>query len=76
MNKTCEIMYVGEFWTVEIGKGSKGSYTAKYSFTIYSAALNHYHGLNIHNGYKKRLVYHVHHISANDEHNVVARYIS
>lgn len=77
MAKTCEIMYVGEFWTVEVGKGNKGSYTTKYDFITYSAAFNYYHGLNIHSGYKKRLVYHVHHIiCANDEHNVVARYIS
>ncbi len=43
-------------FTVQIGKG-KGSYRVKYSFRgQFGRAVLHYNGLNVHSGYKKRLV--------------------
>ncbi len=42
---------------VQIGKGKKGSYKTSWSFTGNLArAVMYYNGLNIGNGYKKRLV--------------------
>jgi hypothetical protein len=42
---------------VEVGKG-KGSYKTKYSFKAqdFAKAVMHYNGINIGNGYKKRLI--------------------
>lgn len=42
---------------VQIGKGSKGSYKTKYTFTGNLAqAVFYYNAINIGNGYKKRLL--------------------
>ena len=42
---------------VQVGKGTKGSYKTKYSFTgNLSKALKYYSCINIGNGYKKRLL--------------------
>ena len=41
---------------VEVGRGPKGAYTTRYSFTGNLAqAVTYYNGINIGNGYKKRL---------------------
>ena len=41
---------------VQIGKGAKGSYTTKASFKgNLSSAVAYYNGINLANGYKKRL---------------------
>lgn len=44
---------------VQVGKG-KGKYQSKYTFTgnhtVLSRALLYYHGINVHSGYKKRLL--------------------
>lgn len=41
---------------VEVGRGPKGAYTTRYSFTGNLAqAVLHFNGINIGNGYKKRL---------------------
>jgi hypothetical protein len=41
---------------VQVGKGSKGAYQTRYSFkgNLYQAVM-YYNGINIGNGYKKRL---------------------
>jgi hypothetical protein len=42
-------------WEVQIGKG-KQSYRVKYWTDNYHQALRWYQGLNVHSGYKKRLI--------------------
>jgi len=41
---------------VQIGKGKKGAYELKYKTQIEGQAILLYNGINIGNGYKKRLV--------------------
>jgi hypothetical protein len=41
---------------VQVGKGSKGSYTTRYSFDNFNEAWFWYKSINIGMGYKKRLV--------------------
>jgi hypothetical protein len=45
---------------VQVGRGAKGSYKTRYSLNggvgSLTKALMYYHGINIGNGYKKRLV--------------------
>ena len=42
---------------IQIGKGPKGSYTTRYKVTgSLTEAVSWYNGINIGNGYKKRLV--------------------
>ena len=42
---------------VQVGRGDKGRYTTRYSVTgDLSQAVLYYNGLNIGNGYKKRLI--------------------
>ena len=48
-------------WAVQSGKGDKGSYRGRYSFHVcennaLSQAVFYYRGINIGNGYKKRLL--------------------
>ena len=52
-----KISYTNEtIFLVQVGKGPKGSYKTKYSFTgDISQAIIYYKGINIGNGYKKRL---------------------
>ena len=52
-----QIAYSSETeFLVQVGKGSKGAYRTRYSFTgnLYQAVL-YYNCINIGNGYKKRL---------------------
>jgi hypothetical protein len=41
---------------VQVGRGTKGAYKIRYSFTNQAQANFYYAGINIGNGYKKRLV--------------------
>ncbi len=42
---------------IQVGKGPKGSYEPRYTFTgNFSQAWIHYSGINVGNGYKKRLL--------------------
>jgi hypothetical protein len=42
---------------IQVGKGSKGSYKSRYKVTgTLTEAVSWYNGINIGNGYKKRLV--------------------
>jgi len=45
-------------YQVQVGKGAKGSYKTKYDFMPLARTAAHkwYEGINIGNGYKKRLV--------------------
>lgn len=45
-----------DVWLVEIGKGSKGKYQARYSLDTPHQGMRYFNGVNIGNGYKKRLV--------------------
>jgi hypothetical protein len=42
-------------WKVEVGK-NKGSYKPRYIVATEASAYHWYYGLNVHSGYKKRLV--------------------
>lgn len=42
-------------YLVQVGK-NKGAYVTRWSFTNYNRAAIYYSGLNVHSGYKKRLV--------------------
>ena len=44
--------------TVEVGKGEKGSYKTKYRLKSPGQAVLYFNGINIGNGYKKRLRLH------------------
>lgn len=53
-----QIAYTSETkFLVQIGKGRKGAYKTRYTFTgdLYKAVF-YYSGINIGNGYKKRLL--------------------
>lgn len=61
-HKTCEIdgkriaYYEGATdFLVQVGKG-KSSYKTRYKFTNPGQAFLYYQGLNVHSGYKKRLL--------------------
>lgn len=44
-----------DFWLVEVGKGPKGGYQARYSLETPYRGMWYYNCINIGNGYKKRL---------------------
>ena len=46
----------GDRWRVEVGKGSKGKYDSRYTLDNPQQSMAYYNGINIGNGYKKRLV--------------------
>lgn len=43
-------------WTVQTGKG-RAAYNKTWTFTKFSSAIRYYYGLNIHSGYKKRILH-------------------
>jgi hypothetical protein len=43
-------------WSVQVGKGDKGSFTERYCLDSENQAWFYYASINIGNGYKKRLV--------------------
>ena len=44
-----------DFWIVEVGKGPKGGYQSRYRADTPHRGMWYYSGINIGNGYKKRL---------------------
>lgn len=43
-------------WHVQVGRYNKGAYKNRYTLHQAAQAMLYYHGINIGNGYKKRLV--------------------
>jgi hypothetical protein len=54
-DKTWNAMVNNHTWTVEVGKG-KSAYETRYRLDTERQAIFYYNGVNIGNGYKKRLV--------------------
>ena len=46
---------MNETFLIQVGKGAKGAYRTRYSFTDQNRAIMYYSAINIGNGYKKRL---------------------